>query len=86
MTGFASTLATIRRLAMPYFRSEDRWSGRVLLAAVIAIELMVVGITVLLNTWNARFYNALQDRNWQSFVNELLFFCVLAAAFIGFKV
>jgi putative ATP-binding cassette transporter len=86
VTGFASTLATIRRLAMPYFRSEDRWSGRVLLAAVIAIELMVVGITVLLNTWNARFYNALQDRNWQSFVNELLFFCVLAAAFIGFKV
>ncbi len=86
MTGFASTLATIRRLAMPYFRSEDRWPGRVLLAAVIAIELMVVGITVLLNTWNARFYNALQDRNWQSFVNELLFFCVLAAAYIGLKV
>jgi vitamin B12/bleomycin/antimicrobial peptide transport system ATP-binding/permease protein len=86
VTGFASTLATIRRLAMPYFRSEDRWSGRLLLAAVIAMELMVVGITVLLNTWNARFYNALQDRNWQSFVNELLFFCVLAGAFIAIKV
>ena len=39
MTGFASTLATIWRLAIPYFRSEDRWAGRILLAAVIAIEL-----------------------------------------------
>ena len=37
---------------------------------------------MLLNQWNARFYNALQDRNWDSFVNELLLFCGLAAAFI----
>ena len=36
MTGLASTLATIWRLAVPYFRSEDRWRGRLLLAAVIA--------------------------------------------------
>ena len=82
MTGFVSTLATIWRLAIPYFRSDESWPGRVLLAAVIAIELSIVGITVLLNQWNNRFYNALQDRNWDAFVNELLFFCVLAAAFI----
>ena len=37
---------------------------------------------MLLNQWNNRFYNALQDRNWDTFVSELLFFCVLAAAFI----
>ena len=82
MTGFVSTLATIWRLAIPYFRSEESWPGRVLLAAVIGIELSIVGITVLLNQWNNRFYNALQDRNWDAFVSELLFFCVLAAAFI----
>ena len=82
MQGFASTLATIWRLAVPYFRSEDRIAGRVLLTAVIAIELAIVGITVLINQWNNRFYNALQDRNWDSFVSELLFFCMLAAAFI----
>lgn len=86
MTGFVSTLATIWRLALPYFRSDDRWPGRALLAAVVAIELTVVAITVLLNTWNARFFNALQDRNWDSFVAELLYFCVLAAAFIGLRV
>jgi putative ATP-binding cassette transporter len=84
--GFVSTLATIWRLAAPYFFSEDSWAGRILLAAVIAIELAIVGINVLLNQWNARFFNAIQDRNWDSFVSELLFFCVLAAAYIVFAV
>jgi putative ATP-binding cassette transporter len=80
VTGFVSSLSTIWRLAIPYFRSEDRWPGRVLLAAVIATELSLVGIMVLLNEWNRRFYNALQDRNWDAFVDQLLYFCVLAAA------
>ena len=82
MTGFKTTLATIWRLAVPYFRSDDRIMGRALLAAVIAIELSIVGINVLINQWNARFYNALQERNWDTFVNELLIFCVLAGVYI----
>jgi putative ATP-binding cassette transporter len=77
-----SMLATVWRIASPYFRSQDRWAGRLLLAAVIAIELSIVGITVLFNEWNARFYNALQDRNWNVFVYQLGYFCVLATAFI----
>jgi vitamin B12/bleomycin/antimicrobial peptide transport system ATP-binding/permease protein len=77
-----STLATIWRLASPYFWSEDRLAGRILLGAVIAIELSIVTINVLLNHWNNRFYNAVQERNWDSFVSELMFFCVLATAYI----
>jgi putative ATP-binding cassette transporter len=77
-----STLAIIYRLARPYFFSEDRWAGRSLLAAVITIELSIVAINVLLNQWNNRFYNALQERNWDNFVWELLFFCGLAASYI----
>jgi putative ATP-binding cassette transporter len=80
--GIISTLATVWRIASPYFRSEDRGPGLVLLAAVIAIELSIVGLTVLLNEWNNRFYNALQDRNWDAFVYQLGYFCVLATAFI----
>jgi vitamin B12/bleomycin/antimicrobial peptide transport system ATP-binding/permease protein len=49
---------------------------------VIAIELSVVAINVMLNQWNNRFYNALQERNWDAFVSELGFFCVLAATYI----
>lgn len=82
MRGIVATLATVWRIASPYFRSEDRWAGRLLLAAIIAIELGIVAITVLLNQWNARFYNALQDRNWDSFVYELGYFCMLATIFI----
>ena len=82
MRGIISTLAIVWRLASPYFRSEERWPGRILLAAVIAIELSIVGITVLINEWNNKFYNALQDRNWDAFVYQLGYFCVLAGAFI----
>jgi len=34
-----STLAIVWRIAAPYFRSEDKLAGRVLLAAVIAVAL-----------------------------------------------
>jgi vitamin B12/bleomycin/antimicrobial peptide transport system ATP-binding/permease protein len=74
--------ATVWRIAAPYFRSEDKLAGRVLLAAVIAIELTVVGINVLLNEWNNRFYNALQEKNWDGFVHEMGIFCILATAYI----
>jgi vitamin B12/bleomycin/antimicrobial peptide transport system ATP-binding/permease protein len=77
----ASTLATIWQLSVPYFRSEDRWPGRILLASVIAIELASVAITVLLNQWYNRFYNTLQDRDWNAFVSAILFFCVIAAIY-----
>jgi putative ATP-binding cassette transporter len=77
-----STLAIVWRIASPYFYSEDRWAGRILLAAVVAIELSIVGLNVLLNSWNNAFYNALQDKDWDAFVYQLAYFCVLATAFI----
>jgi putative ATP-binding cassette transporter len=81
-----STLATVWRIAAPYFRSEDKLAGRTLLAAVIAIELSLVGIDVLLNQWNNRFYNALQERNWEGFVREIGIFSLLAACYIALAV
>ena len=81
MRRLVATLATIVRLALPYFRSEDRWPGRLLLAAVIGIELSIVAITVILNQWYNRFYNTLQNYDWNGFVSAILFFCVLAAVF-----
>jgi vitamin B12/bleomycin/antimicrobial peptide transport system ATP-binding/permease protein len=81
-----STLAIVWRIAAPYFRSEDKWAGRVLLAAVIAIQLSQVAIDVLINQWNNRFYNALQDRNWDDFVREVGIFTVLAFCSIGLAV
>jgi vitamin B12/bleomycin/antimicrobial peptide transport system ATP-binding/permease protein len=81
-----STLATVWQIAAPYFRSEDKWAGRGLLAAVIAIELAVVFLTVLFNRWNNVFYNALQEHNQAVFTYQIGYFCVLAAFWIGLKV
>ena len=86
MNNIRSTLAAVWRIAIPYFRSEDKWRGRGLLAAVIAIELALVGINVLVNQWNNRFYNALQEKNWESFVREIGVFCTLATFFVALSI
>ena len=82
MRGTLSTLAIVWRIASPYFGSEDRWPGGILLAAVIAIELSIVGLTVLFNSWNNVFYNALQNRDWDAFVTQLIYFCFIAGALV----
>jgi len=74
-----STLAIVWRIASPYFRSEDKTAGRVLLAAIIALQLASVGDDVLVNQWRLRFYNALQEKDWNGFIREMIVFCVLAA-------
>ena len=79
MKSLVSTIATIWRLSLPYFRSNDRKAALTLLVAVIAMELGVVALQVILNLWYNRFYNTLQDRDWSAFVNAILFFCVIAS-------
>jgi vitamin B12/bleomycin/antimicrobial peptide transport system ATP-binding/permease protein len=75
-----STLAIVWRIASPYFYSEDKRAGRLLLAAVIALQLASVGNDVLVNQWRNRFYNALQEKDWNGFTREMIIFCVLATA------
>ena len=86
MNNIRSTLATVWRIAAPYFRSEDKWAGRGLLAAVVVIELAVVFLTVLFNRWNNVFYNALQARDWDVFTYQIGYFCVLASFWVALKV
>jgi vitamin B12/bleomycin/antimicrobial peptide transport system ATP-binding/permease protein len=69
-------------IARPYWFSEDRWAGRGLLVAVIALNLGIVFINVLLNQWNNAFYNSLQDKNYAVFVSQLFKFTYLAGAYI----
>ena len=86
MNNIRSTLAIVWRIAAPYFRSDDKLAGRLLLAAVIAIELALVLIDVLVNAWNNRFYNALQEKNWDGFVREIGVFALLATFYIALAV
>ncbi len=86
MNNIRATLAIVWRIASPYFRSEDRWAGGGLLAAVIVIQLALVGNDVLLNQWRNRFYNALQEKDWNSFVYEVFFFIALATVAVALGV
>jgi putative ATP-binding cassette transporter len=78
-----AALADVRRIASPYFYGEDRLAGRLLLLSVIGLELSIVALNVMFNSWNARFYNAIEAKDWESFQFELLLFCGLAALFIA---
>jgi putative ATP-binding cassette transporter len=60
------------RLARPYFSSNERWSARGLLAAIVAMNLMLVGMDVVLNFWNGAFYDSLQNKDFKSFLELLL--------------
>ena len=86
MNNIRTTLANVWRIAIPYFNSDDKWMGRGLLAAVVAIELAVVFLTVLFNRWNNVFYNALQERDLPTFNYQLGYFAFLATIFIALKV
>ena len=86
MKNIRSTLATVWRIAAPYFRSEDKLMARGLLAAVIALELASVGLNVLFNRWNNVFYNALQEKNYDVYVYQIGYFCVLAVFWIAVNV
>ncbi|MGY8708535.1 ABC transporter ATP-binding protein/permease [Bradyrhizobium sp. 18BD] len=86
MNNIRATLATVWRIAAPYFRSEDKWAGRGLLGAVIAIELALVAIDVLVNQWQNRFYSALQASDWDSFVTQIWIFIALAFTYIALAV
>src|SRR5256714_822689 len=67
-------LRTFLPLALPYLRSEDRWRARALLAGVIGAELGLVYVAVTVIQWNARFFNALEARDWNGFKRELFIF------------
>ena len=95
LRGLGRFLTDAWMLAKPYFaRSEERWSARLLLAAIVALDLSLVGMTVMLNFWNGAFFNSLQDKDFQAFTDLLLFyrfdkngflpgFCVIAAVYIA---
>ncbi len=70
------------RILMPYWRSEDRRTALVLLAAIVFLNLGAVYVLVLLNSWNRAFYDALQQRDFAAFTHELGHFCLLAGLFI----
>ena len=71
------------RLAKPYFRSEEKWSARLLLCSIIALNLLMVGMDVVFNFWNRAFWDSIQAKDWGTFI-QLLFTYRATKSFLGF--
>jgi vitamin B12/bleomycin/antimicrobial peptide transport system ATP-binding/permease protein len=70
------------RLVVPYFKSEDWRYAIPLLIGAIALTFTGVGLEVLFNDWNRRFYDSIQNKNEAVFWTEIVTFSWLAAFFI----
>src|SRR5262245_56947683 len=92
IAGARGFLAKLWVLTRPYWYAGERhriglwgygvsvkecWIARALLATTIALSVLIVYISKLINSWNARFFNALQDRNADAFWSELGYWIVI---------
>ncbi len=72
--GLGAVLKDAWRLALPYFNSEEKWSARGLLLAIVVLNLSLVGMNVVLNFWNGAFFDSLQNKDADGFLKLLLFY------------
>jgi putative ATP-binding cassette transporter len=74
------------RLAKPYWSSEEKKQAWLLLAAVVVLNLLSVGVTVLLNPWRANFFNALQNYDVHETFFQIGVYALLSLLLIVFTV
>ncbi len=79
---FSAFLNRVWALSAPYFKSDEKWKARGLLAAIVVLNLASVYMLVLLNEWNRVFYDALQNKDQAVFWQQLGRFTYLAFALI----
>jgi putative ATP-binding cassette transporter len=97
IVGAQNFLSKLWAVAKPYWFASERqaisvwvytinvresWIAGTLLALIVALTVIIVYISKLLNAWNARFFNALQDKNLTAFWHELEYWIILVAIFI----
>ncbi len=66
--------------------AREGWVIFAMMVGVFAILLLNTVMQVRLNEWKGLFYNALQDRNFQSFVYQLGLFFVIVLSLLGLGV
>ena len=82
LKNFSAFSKRVWALSAPYFKSDEKWKARVLLAAIVLLNLGSVYMLVLLNDWNRVFYDALQNKDQAVFWQQLGRFTYLAFALI----
>ena len=74
--------ATLWALTRPYWVSEKRGTGVILLATVVGLALLGVWLEVLFNNWNREFYNTFETKDQAEFFRQLGMFTILAVLYI----
>ncbi len=72
MSNFRNSAKEFARIAFPYFKGEDRVAGWLLLGSVVGLQLFQVWLEVQFNEWNRLFYDAIQSKDWDTFISQLL--------------
>ncbi|MCC5468471.1 ABC transporter ATP-binding protein/permease [Pelosinus baikalensis] len=80
--GKAALLLTSWKIARSYWFSEEKWSAWGLLFTVITLNLGIVYMLVLINTWQVNFYEVIQSHNYQGFMESIGHYCILAACLV----
>ncbi|MBL8471092.1 MAG: ABC transporter ATP-binding protein/permease [Rhodocyclaceae bacterium] len=70
------------QLVLPYFRGDERWVARGLLAAVLLLEIGAVYMTVLASTLNKDIFDAIEKKNAALFWQQLGWFMLLVVVFM----
>jgi putative ATP-binding cassette transporter len=77
-TDKSTTWKIVWSLIVPYWRSDEKWRARGLLAVIIVLTLSMVYMDVMFNAWNRDFYNAIENKNYPEFKAQLWRFSYLA--------
>jgi putative ATP-binding cassette transporter len=80
MRGHANFLWRFILFALPFWSAEHKWMNRGRLALVAALTVAQVAVQAGLNSWSARLYNALERRDLDTFLEQLVTFALLLVA------
>lgn len=75
---FGDFVNRVAKLSMPYFNSEEKWTARGFLLAIVLLNLGAVFMAVQFNDWYRVFYDALEKRDQPVFWTQLGVFSYLA--------
>ncbi|MGH8673818.1 MAG: SbmA/BacA-like family transporter, partial [Burkholderiales bacterium] len=74
--------STLWNLTRPYWVSEKRVTGLILLATVVGLALMFVWVEVQFNTWTRDMYNTFETKDQAEFYRQMGKFTLLAVIYM----
>ena len=86
MTGLRQLARDVWVLTKGYWGSEERWSARVLLTAIIGLNIALVGVNVLQNQESGTMFTALQQRNVAGFYHAFVIVVSLILLYLAIAV